>query len=228
MELNLERVEAKVVEELHHVAELVHELPFNQRFRAITLASGAHALLYFSANHFPLHEARLLPMSGLDEATPFVPWTVVPYLSAYALAFVGYLSLRKAESGTRFLQVFFTCVVLAGLAHWAMPTRYPRELFPIPPDTDAVSSFLLTGLRAFDTPNSCLPSLHVCISVVSALLVWRERPRLSGALFAWAALIGVSTLTTKQHYLVDVASGALLAVAATVAVDLLRARLRPR
>lgn len=222
MDERLARVEARVEAELHHVVGLVHDLPFNRRFRAITLATLAHAALYFSANHFPLSEPRLLERSALDLATPFLPWTVVVYLSAYALAFVGYLSLRKVENSTRFLQVFFTCVVVAGLVHWAVPTTYPRALFPVPAGTDALSAWLLTSLRAVDTPSSCLPSLHVAISVVSALVVFRERPRLSLALFAWATAIAVSTLTTKQHYAVDVGSGVLLAVAATVVVDLAR------
>ncbi|MFZ5443079.1 MAG: phosphatase PAP2 family protein [Myxococcota bacterium] len=224
MTLDLTRVEAKVSEELHHVAELVHDLPFNQRFRTITLASVAHAVFYFTANHYPLHEPWLLPMTRLDAAVPFLPWTVVPYLSAYALAFVGYLSLRRAENGLRFVQVFLTCVVVAGLTHWALPTRFPRELFPVPEDASAVSAFLLRVLRTFDAPSSCLPSLHVCISVVSALLVWRERRRLSLVLFAWAAVIAVSTLTTRQHFVVDVVTGIALAVLATVGVDLLRRR----
>jgi membrane-associated phospholipid phosphatase len=103
-----------------------------------------------------------------------------------------------------------------------VPTTYPRELFPIPADAGPLSALLLTALRTFDTPSSCLPSLHVAISVVSALLVFRERPRLSLALLAWAAAIAVSTLTTKQHYAVDVVSGAALAVVATLGVDVFR------
>ena len=110
-------------------------------------------------------------------------------------------------------------MVIAGALHWAFPTRYPRELFPIPEGTDPLSAGMLQVVRFFDTPSSCLPSLHVAISFASALLVWRERKRIFWALLAWSLVIAASTLTTKQHYLIDVLSGALLAVLVTFAVD---------
>jgi membrane-associated phospholipid phosphatase len=210
---------ARVEAELHRVAELVHELPFDQRFRAVTLASLVHALTYFSANHFPLSEPRLLPMTAFDAAVPFIPATVFIYSSAYAMVFVAFLSLRRRQSITRFLEVFISCVVVAGFVHWTLPTRYPRELFPIPDDAGALPALALTMLRQVDTPSSCLPSLHVATAMASAVLVYREQPKRFWWFLAWAVAIALSTLTTKQHYVVDVASGTVLAVMATVLVD---------
>ena len=40
---------AKVEEKLHQAAALVHDLPFDRRFRAVSLASLVHALFYFTA-----------------------------------------------------------------------------------------------------------------------------------------------------------------------------------
>lgn len=212
----LQAVEAQ----LHHVAELVHELPFKRRLRAVSLASLVHFVFYFSANHWPRVEPKLLSMSAIDEAMPFLPWAVFPYVSAYGLVFASFLSLRRAHLGRRFLQVLITCVIIAGALHWAYPTRYPRELFPIPADTDALSAGLLSLVRFFDTPSSCLPSLHVATAVLSALLVWRENRRRFWLFSAWALVIALSTLSTKQHYLLDVVTGALLAIVVTAGVDL--------
>ncbi len=214
---------AKVEEKLHQAAALVHDLPFDRRFRAVSLASLVHALFYFTANHAPLGEPRLLEPTGLDRAMPFIPATVLIYVSAYALVFVAFLSLRRVENGTRFLAVFLSCVVVAGFIHWAMPTRFPRELFPLTADADPLSAFVLSAVRAVDTPSSCLPSLHVATSMAAAMLVHRERPKLSWGLLAWAVAIAVSTLTTKQHYLVDVVTGTALAVVAMALVDVVNA-----
>ncbi len=219
-----ESLQKKVEDELHHVAHLVHDLPFNRRFRTVSLATFIHGVLYFSANHWPLSEPRLLEMTALDTATPFLPFTIFPYLSAYALVFVAFLSLRREANGIRFLQVFISCVVVAGLIHWTMPTRYPRELFPLTDAMDPLSRAALAMLRAFDTPNSCLPSLHVASSMASAMAVRRERPRLSWGLLAWATIIAISTLTTKQHYVVDVVSGIILALVSIGLVDFINAR----
>jgi membrane-associated phospholipid phosphatase len=212
-------VEARVEARLHEVAVLVHEHSFQRRLAMVSLASLVHFVFYFSANHWPRSEGQLLPMTMVDELVPFLPWTIFPYVSAYGLVFVSFLSLRKASHGVRFLQVFIACVLIAGALHWAFPTRYPRELFPIPEGTDALSAGMVQVVRFFDTPSSCLPSLHVAISFASALLVWRERKGIFWALLAWSLVIAASTLTTKQHYLIDVLSGALLAVLVTLAVD---------
>lgn len=205
----------------HELVRLEHT-PLGRRLFTITLASTVHAVLYFSANHWPLREPRLLRFTALDELIPFVPATSVVYVSAYVLAFVGFLSLRRASEMRRYLEVFITCVLVAGLVHWLMPTRYPRELFPL--SGDGWGARLLGAVRSVDTPNSCLPSLHVALATVAAFLVRRDRPRWVLPLALWALAIAASTLTTKQHYVVDVVSGFGLATVAVFLVEAIDAR----
>lgn len=223
---DLEKVGQDLEKVGHELKHLVHELPFNLRFRAVLLATIVHGVVYSAANHWPSRTPRLLTMTAFDQAVPFLPFTVFPYVSAYPFVFVAFLSLRRQSSQVRFLEVFISCVVVAGFIHWAMPTSYPRELYPLLETHDWPSRTMLSIVRQFDTPSSCLPSLHVATAVCSALLVRRERPRLFFAYLAWALGIIVSTLTTKQHYLVDVISGAALALATTVLVDVVNGRRR--
>jgi membrane-associated phospholipid phosphatase len=183
-----------------------------------------HAVVYMVGNHLPLSTPRLLPMTAIDEATPFLPSSVFLYVSDYLLAFVAFMSLQKRENVIRFLWVFMSCVVAAGVIHWGFPTTYPRERFPIPEDADGLSRLALTVLRFFDSPNSCLPSLHVATATGSALLVSRENRRLSAWLFGWAMLVSLSTLTAKQHYLVDVIGGWVMLVVVFFVVDTVRER----
>jgi membrane-associated phospholipid phosphatase len=63
-------------------------------------------------------------------------------------------------------------------------------------------------------PYNCFPSLHVAYAFVSALTCSRVHPGVGAAAALWAALIGVSTVYTKQHYVADVIAGALEAYAA--------------
>ena len=60
------------------------------------------------------------------------------------------------------------------------------------------------------------PSLHVAYSFVSALTCYRVHRGVGAVAALWAALIGVSTLYTKQHYVADVIAGALAACVAYV------------
>ncbi|WNG57717.1 phosphatase PAP2 family protein [Archangium gephyra] len=67
------------------------------------------------------------------------------------------------------------------------------------------------ALSCVRSPASCLPNLHVAAAFVSAFAVVGERR--APLLVAWAALIWGSTLTTRQHYVVDGVAGLLLALA---------------
>jgi membrane-associated phospholipid phosphatase len=65
-----------------------------------------------------------------------------------------------------------------------------------------------------DTRYNAFPSLHVANPWMVALLCFRERgfsPR-SLLLAFVAVLISIATLLVKQHYLLDVLAGMLLAV----------------
>jgi len=66
----------------------------------------------------------------------------------------------------------------------------------------------------FDRPYNCFPSLHVGYAVLAALTCYRIHRGWGIAALVYAALIGISTLYTKQHYIVDVVAGALLAYVA--------------
>ena len=67
---------------------------------------------------------------------------------------------------------------------------------------------------SIDPPYNCFPSLHVAYAYVSALTCYRVHRGVGVIAAIWAALIGVSTLYTKQHYVADVIAGALAAFVA--------------
>ena len=77
--------------------------------------------------------------------------------------------------------------------------------------------FVVWGLRflySADPPYNCFPSLHVAHSFVSALTCYRVHRGVGIAAALCAALVGLSTLFTKQHYILDVIAGILLACVA--------------
>lgn len=80
------------------------------------------------------------------------------------------------------------------------------------------TGFGVWGLRALyssDPPYNCFPSLHVAHSFVSALACYRVHRRLGIIAGISATFVALSTLLTKQHYVVDVIAGILLAFVAS-------------
>ena len=91
------------------------------------------------------------------------------------------------------------------------PTAAPR------PARVVGEGFAFWGLRvlyAADPPYNCFPSLHGAHSFVSALAAGRVHRGVGTMATIGAALVAVSTLLTKQHYVIDVIAGTVLALVA--------------
>lgn len=170
--------------------------------------------LYYFTNHHPVFTPRTLPMTGLDEAVPFVPWTVLIYVSEYVYFSVIYIICRDMENVNKYLYSFFSVQFLSCLVFFLWPTVYPRELFPVPENTHPFLDAIWTWLRTQDAPTNCFPSLHVSTVYLSAFIFRDEQREKFPFFFTWGTLIAFSTLPTKQHYIADVVAGWVLAVAA--------------
>ena len=138
---------------------------------------------------------------------PFVSAFVVPYLSAYALPFLAAFSPLGRAAYRRLAAVVAGTIAFSAACFVLWPLTIAR------PDLGLGSSFdrLLAALYAADRPTDLFPSLHVSLSFLFALAVGRGRPRLRPWTLAWATLIAVSTLFTRQHYVVDVIGGVVVA-----------------
>jgi membrane-associated phospholipid phosphatase len=157
-------------------------------------------LLNNRLGYFPSHEFEL---TGLEQMIPFWDWSVWVYASDYLFPFVIGYQLHIGTNLSRVCFGFFLMSILTNLIFFFYPVRYPRELFPLADD----SSLLMRWIREVDSPVNCFPSAHVAIVWVTLLAIRRERPEQFPRFLVWAILICVSTLTTKQHYLVDVIGG---------------------
>jgi len=153
----------------------------------------------------PLH-APALP---LDRALPLQPAWALVYGALYLfLILLPLFVVRQEEQIRRTLLAYLAVWVTAYACFLAYPTVAPR------PAGVVGSGVVVWGLRflyAADPPFNCFPSLHVAHSFVSALTCHLVNRGLGVAAVACASLVGAATLLTKQHYLVDVLAGVLLA-----------------
>lgn len=169
-------------------------------------------LLYLGSNHFHLFEPKFLPLWWIDQTVPFVPETVWIYVSEYIFFPVVYLTCRDVVNLNKYFYSFLFLQVLSVVIFIVWPTTYPRELFPLTPSIDAITYFVFNSLRTADTAANCCPSLHVSSVYLSSFIFLDEQKEKFSFFFVWGSLIALSTLTTKQHYMIDVISGLLMAV----------------
>lgn len=170
------------------------------------------APMYFAIGHMTREWPTFVPEIAVDRALPLRPSWMLVYGSLYVFAFfMPLLVVRQQELLRRALRAFLAVMLVSYLGFLLFPTAAPR---PAEVPGDGFWAWSLRLAYGIDPPHGCFPSLHVAYSCVSALACWRVHRGVGAAAALWAALIGVSTLYTKQHYLVDVLAGALVAYAA--------------
>ena len=162
--------------------------------------------LYFVIGVLTAGVPRHMPYTALDALMPLHPSWMLVYGSMYVFVLLPLLVVRHPPLFRRALRSYVTVILIAYAGFLLYPTVTPR------PDAVLPQGFAAWCLRlnyALDTRYNCFPSLHVAHSFVSALAAYRVNRRVGGIAALWAALIGVSTVYTKQHYVVDVIGGAL-------------------
>jgi membrane-associated phospholipid phosphatase len=165
--------------------------------------------IYVSHSHWTLHS----PEVALDRELPLTPaWSVI-YGSLFVAAFLPVFVLHQQELIRRTIFAYLTAWLVSYSVFLAYPTVSPHHAEVVG------EGFLAWGLRAIyssDLPFNCFPSLHVAQCFLAALSSYRVHRGVGAAAGVWACLVGLSTLYTKQHYVVDVIAGAILAYAANL------------
>ncbi len=165
---------------------------------------------YSATNALASHRgiATVLTMPG-DNVMPFWAWSIIPYVSINFLYVFAFLLQRTRRELDRHALRILTAQAISMLFFVLLPTMNVRAQ---PPVSGALGLFF-DGLRSFDRPFNMLPSLHVAIAVIVWDALRRQIPSLWQPVWhIWCVLIVVSTLTTWQHYLLDVATGLLLGI----------------
>ena len=154
------------------------------------------------------------PFTVVDDWIPLVPaWSIIYGALYLFLIVLPVMVIWHEELIRRTVRAYLLIWLTAYAFFLIYPTVAPR------PDGDIVpgAGFGAWGLRLlydFDPNVNCFPSLHVAHSFVGAFAVWRLHARLGTIAIACAAVVGLSTLFTKQHYAVDVVAGFALAFVA--------------
>ncbi|MBY0471248.1 phosphatase PAP2 family protein [bacterium] len=168
--------------------------------------------MYLLANHYPIFTPQQLPLWKWDKMIPFIPETVFVYVSEYILFVAAYLFSRDMENMNKYIYSFLGLQTISVIIFWVWPTTYPRDLFPLPDNLDWLTFTVFSNLRTVDAPTNCCPSLHVSSVYLSSFIFLDEQKGRFLFFFLWATAVAISTLTTKQHYIVDVIAGLGLAV----------------
>ncbi len=144
-----------------------------------------------------------------DDWIPFEPAWVWVYMIPYVLGPVV-VGIMRPSTFTWYVQRGLIVVAISLAVFALVPTqtqeRTKSDLGEGP------TAWLYQNMVAIDDPPAnAAPSLHVSLTCLLALALLRDFPRWWWLTVLGILLVWLATLFTRQHHLLDVASGAMLA-----------------
>ena len=167
---------------------------------------------YLVIGQFVAQAPAHVPQVALDRALPLVPaWSLV-YGSLFLAAILPVFVIHQQEHVHRTILAF----IFAWLAAFACFILYPTVTSRPPMKTlgDGFFDWTLRVIYSSDVRHNCLPSLHVAQCFLAAFACNKVHRGVGAAAFVWASLVALSTLFTKQHYVLDAITGVMLAAVA--------------
>ena len=78
-------------------------------------------------------------------------------------------------------------------------------------DVSSPSNWAVSVLYSLDPPYNLFPSLHLSLALLAAFSAWKAKRLYGVGVGVGVGLVAVAVCTVKQHVLVDVLGGAVLA-----------------
>ena len=197
----------------------VGEMLFRMRLHLALKLVGTTAftwvffIAYFHLLRHPAYPVTVMPLTALDHWIPFLPHTLVAYLSLWF--YVGVApGLQRSFAELVVYGLWVGALCLAGLGFFYF---WPTQVPVMPVDLTGIAGFEV--LKGVDAAGNACPSMHVAVAIFTALrlddvLRQAATPRyLRAANVVWFAAITFSTLAIRQHVALDALAGAVLGMA---------------
>jgi membrane-associated phospholipid phosphatase len=175
-------------------------------------------------------QSALIDMRWLVDASNFV------YMNSHFVvttAFMVWLYLFRNPSFYFVRNMFIVAMALALVGYALVPTAPPR-LYPEHGFVDTITDYAQVNhdsglVKLFINPYAAIPSMHVAFSlmigVCGAMIARRAITRVLWCVYP--LLVFFVVVVTANHFWLDAAAGALVAVLAALAARLVLARVRP-
>ena len=191
----------------------MYSLSTRVKAKYVFLAFVPYLIFYFliqsaiTTNHYDL-------LTFLDAKIPFIPQFIWIYHTIIPVTVItSFILFQKRELFLSLTYANLLAGTILCLFYILFPSFYPREGFV---DTTTISGLFVEFTRAIDGAHNTFPSGHVTFSWLLTFFVGLSQKGRQCSIFrvlyfCWAILISISTLTLKQHFLIDVVCGILLA-----------------
>ena len=157
------------------------------------------AVLYFGIEYFEkdFHDVK----RDIDDRIPEIPLTIFVYVLWFPLIAFYPVMLYFHSGYIIYIVSVIVNILLSTIIYYVYPTSFVR------PDTD--SALIGIARKLSYKKANCVPSMHCSMCtmiIISSLYSGFDGPVICG-ICVLSVLIILSTLTTKQHAVLDVVTG---------------------
>jgi len=157
-------------------------------------------------SYLSLSEVSLL-LPG-EEQIPFMPMTIFIYIIQWVLPISVFMMITKKQRIMKILVAFLITILIHNMFFLIFPVEYSlRPVFSM----DSTIAVLVGYLYQMDAPINTFPSMHVSFVFLIYFIIKRYRPQFKWTFLFLAVAISISTVLVKQHYILDVGAGFILA-----------------
>lgn len=170
-------------------------------------AFGAWTGCYYTSGFFVSSQPMATLFTSLDHAIPLIPKSAFIYVTVQWFVVLAVVLAGDVLPWRQIAAAYTTNIAICTLCFLFFPVTMHHAPIPV---TD-LSTWVMSVLRSADIANNCFPSSHCSTALLSAFFLYKKK-RWWGVLGWISALaIGLTTITTKQHYAADVFAGFALA-----------------
>lgn len=180
------------------------------RLLALLFCFALNSLVYWGGQTMAQGRPLLDMTTALDRSIPLVPgWSVI-YVAAFPMWGLCYVAMARDWDWYRIMTAEVAAKLICGACFLLLPTTNIRPVLA----GEGFGVWLLEMIYRMDRPLNLFPSIHCMESWMcfAGLRGRRDIPLpVKGAVLLLAVLICCSTVLIRQHVVVDVAAGVLLA-----------------
>jgi membrane-associated phospholipid phosphatase len=169
---------------------------------------------YFVTNR---RSSKLSFESFFDKKIKAIPIFVIPYLLLFPIILFTYVTLQNNQ----YLDLFLTSVILANISATLFWYMFPNGVKRLFLEDKGIFCTIINYIYRHDGDTNGFPSGHVFLSLICTYYLSLA---VHNFVLVWIVLgisISISTIYTKQHYIVDIVGGILFALLAIIGAYIL-------
>ena len=175
---------------------------------------AVYLVWFFAMEKIPNRNYHIV-YSKLDEYIPFYKPAILMYSSWFLMLVIPFVYLLKRKSYDNMYNIIipmFLAMYISLIIYVIYPTALDIRVTDI--TGNDICSWIIRKIQGIDAPNNVCPSIHVSTTVIiynQFRKILKDNKKSKAFFLLWSVGICISTMLVKQHSIIDVVCGIILA-----------------